>query len=134
MGFLTHPTGRHFPWSLHLHRGVRRQAQLPELRVLHLGGCIGWTWQCAFSELRQDDQGTKNKLFWVVVTQIYCLFSPRKLGKIPILTHIFQMGYNHQVVFLTIGQWLNNFNFLGLHMFSRGNIKFKRLCQGPVAK
>ena len=28
----------------------------------------------------------------------YFLFSPRKLGKIPILTHIFQMGwFNHQL-------------------------------------
>ncbi len=27
----------------------------------------------------------------------YCLFSPRKLGKIPILTNIFQMGWNHQL-------------------------------------
>ncbi len=26
----------------------------------------------------------------------YFLFSPRKLGKIPILTNIFQMGWNHQ--------------------------------------
>ena len=29
----------------------------------------------------------------------HCLFSPRKLGKIPILTHIFQRGwFNHQLV------------------------------------
>ena len=29
----------------------------------------------------------------------HVLFSPRKLGKIPILTHIFQMGrFNHQPV------------------------------------
>ena len=28
------------------------------------------------------------------------LFSPRKLGKIPILTHIFQRGWNHQLVTL----------------------------------
>ena len=27
----------------------------------------------------------------------YSLFSPRKLGKIPILTNIFQMGWNHQL-------------------------------------
>ena len=27
----------------------------------------------------------------------YCLFSPRKLGKIPNLTNIFQMGWNHQL-------------------------------------
>ena len=32
---------------------------------------------------------------------IYCLCSPRKLGKIPILTHIFQMGWNHQPVFIS---------------------------------
>ena len=28
----------------------------------------------------------------------YFLFSPRKLGKIPILTNIFQRGWNHQLV------------------------------------
>ena len=28
----------------------------------------------------------------------YFLFSPRSLGKIPILTNIFQMGWNHQLV------------------------------------
>ena len=28
----------------------------------------------------------------------YFLFSPRKLGKIPILTNMFQMGWNHQLV------------------------------------
>ncbi len=33
---------------------------------------------------------------WVVATQICLEFSPRKLGKIPILTTIFQMGWNHQ--------------------------------------
>ena len=27
----------------------------------------------------------------------YYLFSPRKLGKITILTNIFQMGWNHQL-------------------------------------
>ena len=31
-------------------------------------------------------------LIWVVATPIFLEFSPRKLGKIPILTHIFQMG------------------------------------------
>ena len=34
----------------------------------------------------------------------YFLFSPRKLGKIPILTHIFQVGLNHQLeTFITFG-------------------------------
>ncbi len=28
----------------------------------------------------------------------YFLFSPRNLGKIPILTNRFQMGWNHQLV------------------------------------
>ena len=33
----------------------------------------------------------------VVATQTFSEFSPRKLGKIPILTHIVQMGwFNHQ--------------------------------------
>ena len=27
----------------------------------------------------------------------YCLFSPRSLGKIPIVTKIFEMGWNHQL-------------------------------------
>ena len=36
----------------------------------------------------------------------YFLFSPRKLGKIPILTNIFQMGWNHQLV---SSSW-NNFD------------------------
>ena len=35
--------------------------------------------------------------FWVVATQI-CFFHPY-LGKIPILTNIFQMGWNHQLDF-----------------------------------
>ena len=33
--------------------------------------------------------GGNSNIFW---------FSPRKLGKIPILTNIFQMGWNHQLV------------------------------------
>ena len=32
-----------------------------------------------------------------MATQILCLSSPRKLGKIPILTHIFQKGLNSQL-------------------------------------
>ncbi len=36
----------------------------------------------------------------------YFLFSPRKLGKIPILTNIFQLGWNHQLVeFVSEGNW-----------------------------
>ena len=35
-------------------------------------------------------------LFWVVVSKI-SYFHPY-LGKIPILTNIFQMGWNHQLV------------------------------------
>ena len=31
-----------------------------------------------------------------VATQTFLEFSPRKLGKIPILTNIFEMGWNHQ--------------------------------------
>ena len=39
-------------------------------------------------------------LLWVVATQIFLEFSPRKLGKIPILTNIFQPGWNHQLVLI----------------------------------
>ena len=34
----------------------------------------------------------------------YVLFSPRKLGKIPNLTNIFQRGWNHQPVFIRYQQ------------------------------
>ena len=36
------------------------------------------------------------KIFWVVVSNMF-YFHPY-LGKIPILTDIFQMGWNHQLV------------------------------------
>ena len=37
----------------------------------------------------------------MVVSNI-CLFSPRKLGKIPVLTNIFQLGwFNHQLVIIS---------------------------------
>ncbi len=76
----------------------------------------------------------------------YFLFSPRTLGKIPILTNIFQMGWNHQLVFtynlilllhprkLTylLGQWLN-FKLFGI-TYLVGKIKFKLFFQGPLAK
>ena len=37
-------------------------------------------------------------LFWVVVLDIFYFFL--YLGKIPILTNIFGMGWNHQLVFI----------------------------------
>ena len=46
-------------------------------------------------ETRFSMQGEKKKAGWWQLK--YVLFSPRKLGKIPILTNIFQMGwFNHQ--------------------------------------
>ena len=40
---------------------------------------------------------------WVVATQIFLEFSPRTLGKISNLTHIFQMGwFNHQPVYACV--------------------------------
>ena len=45
-----------------------------------------------------------SEVIWVVATQICLEFSPRNLGKkFPILTHIFQRGWNHQLV---IHWWL----------------------------
>ena len=38
------------------------------------------------------------QLFSVVATQIFWEFSPRTLGKIPNLTNVFEMGWNHQLV------------------------------------
>ena len=35
-------------------------------------------------------------VFWAVVSNIF--YFHLYLGKIPILTHIFQMGWNHQLV------------------------------------
>ena len=43
-------------------------------------------------------------IFWVVVSNI-CYFHPY-LGKIPILTNIFQRGWNHQLV-LYVKEWAN---------------------------
>ena len=37
-------------------------------------------------------------IYWVVVSNIF-YFQPY-LGKIPILTNIFQMGWNHQLVYI----------------------------------
>ena len=42
----------------------------------------------------------------------YFLFSPRKLGKIPILTNIFQLGWNHQLVILRFKLWFSFLCFL----------------------
>ena len=40
------------------------------------------------------------------------LFSPRKLGKIPILTNIFQMDWNHQLVYQSHGNPIGLQNYL----------------------
>ena len=42
----------------------------------------------------ENPKGLKQKQLWLVVSKI-CYFYPY-LGKIPILTNIFQMGWNHQ--------------------------------------
>ena len=46
--------------------------------------------------LNSQNEPTRFELFWVVVSNIF-YFHPY-LGKIPILTNIFQMGWNHQLV------------------------------------
>ena len=43
---------------------------------------------------------------WVVVSNIFC-FHPY-LGKIPILTNIFQRGWNHQLVMHSLWVWMHN--------------------------
>ena len=55
--------------------------------------------------------GLQDGNLWVVVSNIFLffLFSSRKLGKIPILTHIFQMGWNHQLVLFWADFQLNHF-------------------------
>ena len=42
-----------------------------------------------------QDFWTINSIY-VVVSNIFYLFSSRMLGKIPVLTHMFHMGWNHQ--------------------------------------
>ena len=42
----------------------------------------------------ENSKGLKQKQFWLVVSNMFN-FHPY-LGKIPILTNIFQMGWNHQ--------------------------------------
>ena len=51
---------------------------------LQLGCLFWWTWE----------------VYWVVVSNIF-YFHPY-LGKIPILTNIFQMGCNHQLVYISL--------------------------------
>jgi len=59
-------------------------------------------------------QVEKERVIWVSISipnfQVcdgfkHVLFSPRKLGKIPILTKIFQMGWNHQLVYGGFLKW-----------------------------
>ncbi len=47
-----------------------------------------------------DEQWKKSLVIWVVVSDIF-YFHPY-LGKIPILTNIFQRGWNHQLVICVI--------------------------------
>ena len=57
-----------------------------------------WLSGKVFSLLKQkSDRDSSQQIFWVVVANIF-YFQPY-LGKIPILTNIFQRGWNHQVVF-----------------------------------
>ena len=50
--------------------------------------------EISVDELRRVDAWSWIMIFWVVVSSI-CRVHPY-LGKIPILTNIFQMGWNHQ--------------------------------------
>ena len=50
------------------------------------------------SELGETRSWPSMQIYWVVATQTFFIFAPI-LGKIPVLTHIFQMGwFNHQLV------------------------------------
>ena len=65
----------------------------PQFRLTRLKRRSHWTWN---NEIYtpEDSHGTCQAGGF---TNIFLEFSPRKLGKIPNLTNIFQMGWNHQL-------------------------------------
>ena len=67
-------------------------------------------------------------IFWVVVSNSF-YFQPY-LGKIPILTHFFQRGWNHQLV-LYVKEWANLICILFLG-FSQGESQWKAV--GPSCR
>ena len=54
-------------------------------------------WRPSWRMRRMPTVETFNKCWSRWFFQIFLEFSSRKLGKIPILTNIFQMGWNHQL-------------------------------------
>ena len=87
------------------------KADLDNLGILT--SCNSFLQRCTSKILRLDEIGqvyshtkrdqSPSKLDWIVHICLgggfkHFLFSPRKLGKISILTNIFQMGWNHQPV------------------------------------
>ena len=74
-------------WTNFRDATISRWAKLmPRLEGILQGGKLWKLWK-------------HHRVFWVVVTQRFLEFSPRSLGKWSNLTNIFQMGWNHQLVF-----------------------------------
>ena len=73
---------------------------------MHAGAAKSWPFLEGRSEVTtwsHDHRNTNHISLPRIKSQLgggfkYVLFSPRTLGKIPILTNIFQMGWNHQPV------------------------------------
>ena len=76
-----------------------------ENRELGEGSDLGWStlWWRQLSSARSTEGG----VFWVVVLKNF-YFHPY-LGKIPILTNIFRMGWNHQLVLVCGGFGMSGF-------------------------
>ena len=112
MGWFNHPPRNDFPFLVcfllrctHLGGdGTEYRPTSPERSVWRLGG----NWGCRSRNQKlsvavttpQMSKGKPvsqpNHLIWVVVSNIFYFHS--YLGKIPILTDIFQLGWNHQLV------------------------------------
>ena len=85
--------------------------------------------------------GSNRKKIWVVVSNIF-YFHPY-LGKIPILTNIFQMGWNHQLVegrysTLTCFLWLLKRPKTGMHFgrvffLPEGSVNLRFSFQGLIS-
>ena len=72
------------PWNCHQMTIRRRESTAGGGFAIPVGKKPWWSWRWI-------------TVYWAVATQIFLEFSPRKLGKIPILTNIFQRGWNHQL-------------------------------------
>ncbi len=107
---ITHPWTAIQTHHLHLHL---KELQHCETRQRCASQCRAtqvswWIWPSGFCS-KAENQGSHTRKNWLVVSNI--LYFHPYLGKIPILTNIFQTGWNHQLEKIVAIYPPRNFHF-----------------------